>query len=77
MRIVLAALMIAALAAPAYAQGMRGKGRRAPEQKSEEQKKKVDAKEKAYEAAIKGMPDKKFDPWGSVRDGEHEKAKGR
>jgi hypothetical protein len=57
----------------AYAQGMpgldnasRGKDRKKAPAKTEEQKPKVD--EKAYDAALKSVPDKdKADPWKGVR----------
>jgi hypothetical protein len=70
MRTVVTALAaVALLAAPAHAQG-RGKGGRhsaADPQQSAEQKKKNAEAEKAYNAALGQIPDKKFDPWGSVR----------
>jgi hypothetical protein len=60
--------------ASVYAQGMsgldnggRGKDRKKAPAKTEEQKPKVD--EKAYDAALKSVPDKsdKADPWKGVR----------
>jgi hypothetical protein len=70
MRKWLAALAtIALLATPAYSQG-RGKGGKrsgGSDQQTEEQKKKSAEAEKAYKAALDKIPDKKYDPWGSVR----------
>ena len=61
---------IAMPTAPAYAQ-MRGKGggkNPAAEQQSAEQKRKAAEAEKAYQAALDKIPDKKqSDPWGSMR----------
>ena len=56
------------LQAPAYAQ-MRGKGSRhaGSEQQSAQQKKANAESEKAYSAALGGLPDKKYDPWRDMR----------
>jgi hypothetical protein len=84
MRIVLVATLIAVTTLPAYAQTMNGIGAAqgasragaagAPQQESaaavakkkEEQK----ANERAFNDAVKRIPtpDKKYDPWGNVRD---------
>ena len=73
MRIILAVLAIAGLAWAAHAQGMSGmgsgglgKGRHGQHQKGDQPKRKVD--EKDYRSALDKLPDKKFDPWGSVRE---------
>jgi hypothetical protein len=67
MRSFMVAMIIVALAVPASAQGMSGgKKHRANPEKSEQRKPKVD--EKAYQSALDKMPDKKFDPWQTVRD---------
>jgi len=65
---VLAIATIAILTTAAHSQG-RGKGSRnaQPAQQTEEQKKKAAADEKAYRDALDKIPDKKFDPWATVR----------
>lgn len=71
MRAIVAAIAIALLTVPSFGQGMGGgKGGRPPppeEKKVDPEKKK--AEEKAFKDAIDRIPvsDKKFDPWGSVR----------
>jgi hypothetical protein len=71
-RFFLATLAVALLVASAHAQapggGGLGGGGRQHQQKSEkpaEQKPKVD--DKAYNAAVKGLPDKPYDPWHGAR----------
>jgi hypothetical protein len=66
--VVIALAAVALLTAPAYSQG-RGKGGRhsGAAQQSAEQKKKNAESEKAYSAALGSIPDKKFDPWASMR----------
>jgi hypothetical protein len=66
--LVIALASIALLTAPAYAQ-MRGKGSRhaGSEQQSAQQKKAAAESEKAYSAALGGLPDKKYDPWREMR----------
>lgn len=66
--LVIALASIALLTAPAYAQ-MRGKGSRhaASEQQSAQQKKAAAESEKAYSAALDGLPDRKYDPWRDMR----------
>jgi hypothetical protein len=60
-------MIILGLAVPASAQGRGGgKKHRGDTQKSEPRKPKVD--EKASKAALDKLPDKKFDPWGTVRE---------
>jgi hypothetical protein len=65
---VLAVAAVALLATAAYAEG-RGKGSRKaqPAQQTEEQKKKAAAEEKAYRDALDKIPDKKYDPWATMR----------
>ncbi|MGD0024183.1 MAG: hypothetical protein ABSC37_06075 [Xanthobacteraceae bacterium] len=76
MRILVAALAIALMMASAHAQGVGGQGmgggfgggrkqQHAKTPKTETAKPKVD--DKAYNAALKGLPDKQFDPWHGVR----------
>ena len=67
---------IALVATPALAQkGMRGgKENGGPQQqKSEEQKKAAQKLEKDYKAALDSIPNKKYDPWGSVRPAANSK----
>jgi hypothetical protein len=45
---------------------MGGKKHRGNSQKAEQRKPQVD--EKASKAALDKLPDKKFDPWGTVRE---------
>lgn len=63
MRIFVASLMIAVLALPATVEA-RGRKNRGSSQTAE-RKPKVD--DKAYGAALKTLPDKKYDPWQSMR----------
>jgi len=70
MRIVAAALAVLMLAEAAHAQAIGGSGgaRKQHQQrtdKSDTQKTKAD--DKAYNAALKSIPDKSFDPWHNVR----------
>ena len=61
---------MALVATPALAQkAMRGgKEHGGPQQqKSEDQKKAAQKLEKDYKAALDSIPNKKYDPWGSVR----------
>lgn len=63
-----AALALALMTAGAQAQGMGGFGSGRHQHKvdaTKPQKPKVD--EKAYQAALKSVPNKKSDPWGGVR----------
>jgi hypothetical protein len=69
MRIFVIVLTIAALTVPAFSQGSKGNRHAAP--KTEEPKKKPD--EKGYKAALDRMPDRKYDPWGTVRPGDDKK----
>jgi len=71
-RFFLATLAVALLAESAHAQatgvGSSGGGGRQHQQKSDkpaEQKPKVD--DKAYNAALKSLPDKPYDPWHGAR----------
>jgi hypothetical protein len=77
MRTFIAAVIIALLTVPSYAQGMGGqgmgsqgmsggKGRHGHTPDGEQPKKKSD--DRAYKSALDRLPDKKFDPWGSVRE---------
>ena len=66
MRKFLVVMIILGLAVPASAQGMGGKKHRGNSQKAEQRKPQVD--EKASKAALDKLPDKKFDPWGTVRE---------
>ncbi len=63
----LAAVTIALLTASAYAQQVSGKKHRGSDQKTQATPK-VD--DKAYNAALKGIPDAKqnYDPWQGVRE---------
>lgn len=65
--VVIALAAVALLAAPAHARGKGGPQSGADQQQSAEQKKKNAEAEKAYNAALGQIPEKKFDPWGSVR----------
>lgn len=76
MRFLVAALAIALMMTTAYAQGVGGYGRaggfgggrkqeHAKANKTAAPKTKAD--DKAYDAALKGLPDKQFDPWHGVR----------
>jgi hypothetical protein len=67
MRSFIVVLIIMALAVPASAQG-RGGGKKShgDAAKSEQRKPKVD--EKAAQSALDKLPDKKFDPWQTVRE---------
>jgi hypothetical protein len=71
MRYLIAALFIAGMVLAARAQNMSGMGAGHPghtglEHKAGPPKRKVD--EKAYKSALDTLPDKKFDPWGGVRE---------
>jgi hypothetical protein len=57
--------MVVLTTVPAYSQGMPGGGKHSGSQKTEEPPKKAD--EKAYNSALRGLPDRKYDPWGGVR----------
>ena len=72
--VAVAALAVAVLIGSAYAQvdsnanpggGMGRRHRQKPADKTDTQKPKVD--EKAYNAALKSLPDKPFDPWLGTR----------
>jgi hypothetical protein len=64
-RVALLVLAATLMAASAHAQGTGG-GRKHAQQKTDTtQKPKAD--DKAYNAAIKGLPDKQYDPWHGVR----------
>jgi hypothetical protein len=70
MRIAATALALVMLAGSAHAQAIGGNGgaRKQHQQrtdKSDSQKTKAD--DKAYNAALKSLPDKPFDPWHNVR----------
>ncbi len=64
--VVIAVAAIALLTAPAYSRG-RGAKHSGSEQQSAEQKKKNAESEKAYNAALGTIPDKKYDPWANMR----------
>lgn len=66
-RLLMAALAFALLTASAQAQVGGGRGRQAHQQpeKSGPQKPKLD--DKAYNAALRNIPDKKYDAWHGVR----------
>jgi hypothetical protein len=67
-RLLMAAVALALLTASAQAQvGGGGRGRQAHQQpeKSGPQKPKTD--DKAYNAALRNIPDKKYDAWHGVR----------
>ena len=68
MRILIGAVAIALMTVPADAQEM-GKVRKHQGAQKTEDNKKMKADEKAYEEALKRIPDstKKSDPWKSVR----------
>jgi len=64
----------AIVATPAVAQGRHGgKKQAAQPQQSEEKKKAAQQLEKDYNAALARIPDKTFDPWGSVRPAQNSK----
>jgi hypothetical protein len=66
MRVVLAAMMIALLAIPAHGRGKRDAGAKPPS--SAEQQKKSREEEKAYDAALRRIPNQKpADPWNKMR----------
>jgi len=72
MRIFLVAAMIAALTLPAYSQmggGKGGGGRTSGSEKQAEDPEKKKRADKEFSEAIKRIPapEKKYDPWGSVR----------
>jgi hypothetical protein len=66
MKIALVALAIGLTAASAYAQGTGSGGRHSPRAapKKDDRPK---ADDKAYRSALKGLPDKQYDPWHGVR----------
>jgi hypothetical protein len=65
--IMLLAFAIGLATVSAHAQGMGGGGHKRQKQtdKTDPQKPKVD--DKAYNAALKSLPDKPFDPWQGAR----------
>jgi hypothetical protein len=65
MRTFLLAVTITLLTVPAYSQGTSGGKRHHGEQKTEAQKKKPD--DKAYNSALRSLPDRPYDPWREVR----------
>jgi hypothetical protein len=76
LKFAMAVLAVVLLTASAYAQGVGGVGdqgtgfggphrRQADKKTTEPPKQKVD--EKAYNAALKELPDKKYDAWHNVR----------
>ncbi len=76
MRLVMIAVALALLTAPAYSQmgGMGGRGmgggdRGGPEKPKEDTAKKA-KEEREFKDAVKRIPvpEKKYDPWGTVRD---------
>jgi hypothetical protein len=66
MRTLLLAVAIVLLTAPSYGQGM-GKHSK-QERPAEEKKTKPD--DKGYNSAIGRMPNKRYDPWQSIRGNE-------
>ena len=67
MRKFIVVMIILGLAAPASAQGRGGgKKNRGDTEKSEQRRPKAD--EKAAQSALDKLPDKKFDPWQTVRE---------
>ena len=69
MRAVAVAIIIAFLAVPAQAQKMRGKSRGGDTSpQTTEQKKKKEEQDRAYNDALRKIPDqKKADPWSNMR----------
>ncbi len=66
MQILLVAFAMVMTTANAEAQGMGGSHKRqAKSAKTEPQQPRAD--DKAYNAALKGIPNKQFDPWHAVR----------
>jgi hypothetical protein len=68
----IAFLSFSILAQNAHAQGMGGMGggrgkQRQPDTQSSTKDKPAKADEKAYQNALKSIPEKKVDPWGSMR----------
>jgi len=71
-RILIAALAFALLTQGAYAQGIGGPGgfgggRKQQQQQKPDKEAKPKADDKAYNAALKGIPNKQYDPWHGVR----------
>jgi hypothetical protein len=69
-RIILVASIIALLAIPAHAQRGHGGGKAqsaAGQQQSAETKRKAAEEDKAAKTAIERLPDKKYDPWRTMR----------
>jgi hypothetical protein len=74
MRLFLVAMAFAIAATPVVAQGRHGgKKQAAQPQQSEEKKKAAQQLDKDYNAAMARIPDKTFDPWGSVRPAQNSK----
>ena len=70
MRAFLAALMIVSMTAAASAQAIQGivdRGKKGTESAGPQEAPKKRANEKDYKSSLDRLPDKKFDPWGSVR----------
>jgi Ni/Co efflux regulator RcnB len=70
MRIVAVVLAMVMLAGAAHAQAIGGNGgaRKQHQQRTDESdSQKTKADDKAYNAALKSLPDKPFDPWRNVR----------
>jgi hypothetical protein len=60
-------LIFCILAQDAHAQGMGGGRRRQQDTQNTKQDKPDKADEKAYQDALKRIPEKKVDPWGTMR----------
>jgi hypothetical protein len=69
------AVLLALVALPAHAQMPGGKQRPRDDSKKTEQKPKVD--EKAYNEALKRIPEpkEKYDPWGGARPSDQKKTR--
>jgi len=65
-QILLVAFAAVMMTANAEAQGMGG-GRKHQAKSAKTQPQQPKADDKAYKAALKGIPDKQFDPWHAVR----------
>jgi Spy/CpxP family protein refolding chaperone len=75
----IAAAVVALVAMPAHAQmggGKRGQGQKTEDAaKNDEQKAKAKAADKAYQEALKRIPDpkEKYDPWGVTKPQDADK----
>ena len=67
-KLIIALLAAALLAEGCYAQAISGGGRKHHQQKADKSATQAPkADEKAYNAALKSLPDKPYDPWRGAR----------